>query len=318
MLTCACGARFEVEDTFAGQEVGCPECQQPVKVPARARVPPRTSGYALASVVVALVGAFTPATPVAILLGIAALVSISRNRGRLTGAGFAIFGIILGFVFGGLTLFSLSKDELFGLGGWMRERTLADQIDTSGPLEVVDAAKGFAITRPSEKWGQVPGGRFEDPAISGLQKGADLLLLQVARYAFLDVRSEPARGFGRLDQWEQQVLDDFQPRPRVPPGRRPFPANPDDDDEDDNPFRPPVRASLRESRELPQADGVQGREMVVDVQSAGQAWRFLVRLYRRGGGPVYVVRAYTQARRYDRVEHELRQALDSFRILPGR
>src|SRR4051812_13283476 len=48
-LTCACGARFEVEDTLAGQEVSCPECQQPLKAPALQRVPLRTSGFALAS-----------------------------------------------------------------------------------------------------------------------------------------------------------------------------------------------------------------------------------------------------------------------------
>jgi DNA-directed RNA polymerase subunit RPC12/RpoP len=48
-LSCTCGARFEVEDTVAGQSVACPECQQAIKVlPVRAaRV--RTSGYALAS-----------------------------------------------------------------------------------------------------------------------------------------------------------------------------------------------------------------------------------------------------------------------------
>jgi hypothetical protein len=308
MLTCACGARFEIDDSFAGQEVSCPECQQPVKVPPRQKAAPRTSGYALASVVVALVGAFTAATPLAVGLGVAALVSIRRHRERLTGTGFAIFGIVLGCIFGVLTLLGLSTYELFGLGGHLRERMLAGEVDTSGPLEVVVADRGFAITRPSEKWGQVRAGHLVDDAIGGLQLRRDLLLMQVARYCFVDVRVEAANGQG-LDRWQDDVLAEFQPKPRQPFR---FPA--EDDDEDDV-LRTHTRAELKGSRRLPTADGVEGREMTVDVRRAGQHWRFIIRLYRKGNGPVYVVRAYTQARRLSLVERELNQALDSFRIL---
>jgi hypothetical protein len=316
MLTCACGARFEVDDSYAGQEVRCPDCQQPVKVPARDKAPLRTSGYALASVVLALVGAFTPATLLAVALGIAGLVSIARHRDRLTGTGFAVFGIVLGLVFAALTLFAASTDELFGLGGFLRERTLSQRIDTSGPLEVVDGDDGFAITRPSEKWGKVPGQRSDDPIVSGWQKQLALLLLQPARNAFIDVRNEPGRGF-TLEQWQQQVLDEFTPRPRVPGGRPRAPFG-DDDEDDVDVFALHTRATLVKSEKLGPADGVDRREMVVDVNAAGQHWRFLIRLYRRDRGPVYVVRAYTSARRFKLVEAELRQALDSFRLLPGR
>ncbi len=78
MLTCACGARFEVDDTLAGQDVFCPECQQPLKTPALDRPPQLTSGWALASVVLALVGAFTVVgTILAVLLGFYALLHIA-------------------------------------------------------------------------------------------------------------------------------------------------------------------------------------------------------------------------------------------------
>src|SRR5262249_18323277 len=104
-LTCSCGARFEVDDTFAGQLVSCPECHQSLKTPAPAQGPLRTSGYAVVSAVPALVGAFTILlTIVAVMLGAMALVDIARNRGRCAGFGYALFGILCGLGFTGLTV----------------------------------------------------------------------------------------------------------------------------------------------------------------------------------------------------------------------
>jgi uncharacterized paraquat-inducible protein A len=109
-LSCSCGARFEVEETFAGREVACPECQQPLKAPFPHRVPRRTSGLALASMILAVAGAFTLiGTVLAIACGAAALIHISRHRETLAGAGYAIFGIVWGVVFTGLTLFAYSS-----------------------------------------------------------------------------------------------------------------------------------------------------------------------------------------------------------------
>jgi hypothetical protein len=308
MLTCDCGARFEVEDTLAGQEVACPECQQPVKVPARHKVPLRTSGYALASVVVALVGAFTPAALVAIGLGVAGLVSIRRHRERLTGAGFAVFGIVLGVVFSTLTGLALVLG-FTGLGGYIRERTLATQIDRTGPLKVTDPGAGFEITRPSEKWGKTSVPHLDDVIVDHFQSGRELVLVQPSHYAVVDVQVE--RGaFQPLERWRDDVLAEFNPQRQVPPGR---PHRFDDDE--DIPLN--MRAKLLESRRLEETDR-EGLETVLDVRVFGQQWRFLIRLYRKGNGPVYVVRAYTQARHFAAREAELRQALDSFRILGGR
>jgi hypothetical protein len=307
MLTCDCGARFEVEDTLAGQEVACPECQQPIKVPARHKVPPRTSAWALASVVVALVGAFTPASLVAVGLGVAALVSIARHRERVTGAGFAVFGIVLGGTFALLTWFSLGLN----VGGWVRERTLAPQLDTRGPLEVVQPGKGFAITRPSEKWGQALGGRLDDVVVGGLQKDLALLLVQPAHFAFVDVRVERGAALQSLEQWQDEILHELEP-----PARRARPRGfPPDDDEDNFPALH-QRAQLVQNHRLEEA-GREGREMLVDVQRGGQQWRLLIRLYRKGAGPVYVVRGYSAQRRFAALRAELCQALDSFRILNG-
>ena len=80
-LSCVCGARFEVEEAFSGQSVACPECQQSIKVPLAGRARLRTSGYALASVVLALVGMFTIVlSAIAVVLGFIGLTSIARHR----------------------------------------------------------------------------------------------------------------------------------------------------------------------------------------------------------------------------------------------
>jgi hypothetical protein len=309
MLTCACGARFEVDDTLAGQEVLCPECQQPLKAPALDRPPQVTSGWALASIVCALVGAFTVlGTVLAVLLGFYALVHIARNRQRVAGAGLAVTGICLGILFTVLTVFALTSGDLFGLDSMVRERTMAQQLDTSGPMEIVRGLKGFAITRPTEKWGQVLGNQSGDPAVSSLQHNRDLLLMQAARHAFIDVRTLPAARFKTLDQCESDILAEFDTRQQRP-------QNPLDDDDDED-FGPVMQPRLQSSRPLGMKDGVEVREMIVDVRCAGQSWQFLIRLHRRNNGAVYVVRAYTPRRQLARIKNEMESALDSFRLLP--
>jgi hypothetical protein len=307
MLTCACGARFEVDDTLAGQEVLCPECQQPLKAPALERPPQVTSAWALASVVLALVGAFTVVgTIAAVVCGGIALGSIARNRQRVTGAGFAVFGICLGVLFTGLTGFALSTTDLLGLDAWVRERNMTEQVDTSGPMEVVLGAKGFAITRPTEKWGHVLGNQSDVPGVSGLQRDRDLLLMQVARNAFLDVRAMPRGNARNLDQWQEDILSELESQHRPP----------NHFGEDDEDFAPIQHVQLRASRQLPDKDNAEAREMEVDARCSGQPWHFLIRLYRRKDGGVYIVRAYTPRRRFAQIEGELKTALDSFRLLP--
>jgi len=311
-LTCDCGARFDVEDTLAGQEVSCPECRQPLKAPALQASPVQTSALAIASAVLAMAGAFTVVgTLAAVVLGAAALVSIARHRDRLAGAGLAIFGIVAGCALTPLMVLALTTSELFGLGGWLREKTMADQIDTSGPLEVVVAAQGFAVTRPSEKWGQATGNVLDDPVLAGLQKDRDLLLVQPARNAFVDVRVVRNSKGLTVDGCHPEVVKELESVPDNP-------FLPDGDEDFPQPHRPGRASTVKveSERELPALDGAAGREMVVDIHRAGQAWRFLVRYYKKPGRPLYVTRAYTQKRNFRRVEEELRKALDSFRILP--
>jgi hypothetical protein len=315
-LTCDCGARFEVEDTLAGQEVSCPECQQPLKAPALQALPVRTSALAIASAVLALAGAFTVVgTLAAVVLGIVALVSIGRQRERLAGFGLAVFGVTAGAALTALTLLALTTGEVFGVGGWLREKAMADQIDTSGPLEVV-AAKGFAVTRPSEKWGQATANVLEDPLLAPLQKNRDLLLVQPARNAFLDVRALGRNKRLGIDGGMEEAVRELQNVPE-----NPFLGGAEDDEEMPRHRRPvnEVKKDPAGPHALPPLDGGEGKELAVDVQRAGQAWRCLVRVYsRKSDGALFVVRGYSTARAFRRLEAELRRGLDSFRLLPGR
>jgi hypothetical protein len=255
--------------------------------------------------VLALVGAFTVlGTLAAVVLGVVSLVSIARNRERVAGVGFAAFGILAGCLFTGLTVLALSNSELFGVGSWVRERSMADQIDVDGPLEVVVAGKGFAITRPSEKWGQARNNQVDDPVPSAFQKGRDLLLVQPARYAFVDVRLVAANPLG-----PNLASEDLRPRIKSNPWER----------EDEDGPRPIIgEPQTRKAVDLPPRGDLKVRERELDVRYAGQPWRFLIREYEKTDGQVYLVRGYTQKSRFAHVEDELRRALDSFRVLSSR
>jgi hypothetical protein len=310
-LTCACGARFELEDTLAGQTITCPECQQALKAPALQSAARVTSLLALASAVMALVFAFTIiGSAAAVVVGFMALGRISRNRERLAGAGLALFGIITGLLFTGLTVFALtSGDELFGLGGQIREKVLAEQVDLTGPLEIIDRAHGFAITRPSRKWGVAHNNQIEEPVVHALtEERGDLLLAHLRRILFVDVRTEPAH-VHNLDQCQNELLEAFKG------GQPNLLRHLQDDDDAGGQIRPAGYSNLQ-VRPLPDLENkVQGRELTFDVAIAGQRWPFIVRLY-SARGKIYVVRAFGKGKKsVNQSRPELDQILDSFRIL---
>ena len=307
MLTCDCGTRFEVDDTLAGKDILCPECQQPLTAPATDRPPRVTSAWALASVMLALIGAFTiVGTIAAVVVGLIALRSIARHRDRVTGVGFAAFGICMGVLFTILTFVALNAGDLFGLESWLRERNMAQKVDTSGPLEIGLGVKGFAISRPNEKWGQIHSGSSGDAAVDEVQASLDVLLMQVARHAFVDVRTLPGGNFVTLEKCQEAILAEFNSQPR--------PVNPFDDEDDDRQQRSRV-VHLGPGRSLPMRDGMEGQETQVEVRLADQTWHFIIRLYRRRNGSIYVVRAYAPQRRFAAIKSELESALASFRIL---
>lgn len=69
-------------------------------LPPAAATPPKTSGLAIASLILGFLGIACGVTAiVGLILGIVALVQISKSQGRLTGNGLAIAGVIVSAVF---------------------------------------------------------------------------------------------------------------------------------------------------------------------------------------------------------------------------
>jgi hypothetical protein len=321
-LTCVCGARSELEDTLAGQTITCPECQQPLQAPTLQPTggTRRTNLLALLSAGVALAGAFTPliGQVAAVVLGSMALVRINRRPDREAGAGLALFGIVCGLVFGALMVFALFAGELFGVAGWWREKTLADQVDSSGPLEFSDRIKGFTITRPSRKWGIAVNKDLEDPYIKALtSRSSDLLLVNLNRPILVDVQAETAN-FRSLEEWENSLLEEWRFEEGIDLGfggkgggggrgmRRPMAQR-------ESPFMPKLDESTLRRRNLEVANG-QGRELEMDLMVANQRWHMMIRLYRTQG-KLFVVRAYAHRQKtFKDVRSEIDSLLDSFKI----
>ncbi len=298
-LTCSCGAQFEVADTFAGQTITCPDCQQSVKVPTLQKGAVRTSGYALASTVLSLIGAFTIVlTVVAVVLGLIALRSIARHRRQVTGAGYAVFGIVTGLAFTGLTVVALSRGELIGMDR-LREQLRAGQVDYTGPMEIVRAQDGFAISRPSPRWGVSRGQLAEH-----LLEEGDLLLANLAKDAYVEVNV--TEGLRHLSL--EQCRDDFLSAFHNPNHQGIFQRQ-----------RTSLRMTgfkLRESRRLPPVDGTEGAEMLFEVRLAGQALTYLAHIIKKERSDrVYVVSGWVARRHFGQLEPELRRALESFRLV---
>jgi hypothetical protein len=310
-LTCACGARFEVDEVWAGKTITCPDCSQPVVVPS---LPPAlpVSPLALASTVLALVGAFTlVGSLAAILVGIAALVHVTRQREQVSGFGFAGFGIALGIVGTTFTVIALRSPDLLGLGHAVRSSQWADKVDTRGPLEV--EGKGMRLTRPSRAWGVVKAERrFGHGVVDALrsrQQAPDLLLMQTARFAFVDVTSDQKTNPRSLEDYQALLIEELK-------ADRSLPAEPFEERPANTPRITDVQ--VRQQSPRVQKGNVQVKECVLDVRCGDQNWTLLVRLQMAPGNKLYTLRGYVPRRNFDKpeVEAELRQVLDSFALVP--
>jgi len=299
--TCTCGARFEVEESLVGQTISCPECLRPVRVPLRAKRPIRTSGFALASVMLSVMLTFTVVgTALAIILGVIGLVSIARHRDRVTGAGYAIFGIIWGLIFTCVTLLALSRGEIFGTD-WIRQQVMAGEVDYSGPLEFTAKDDGFAISRPSARWGVA-----RKPLLERLDPSGRVMLVNVLKDTFLSV-SIGRNGATSMAQLRKELIKTFN---ESPPDQF-FGKGPN------NPRRRHYKE--RETHQLPALDGAEVEEIILDGREMGQALTYSVRIIKDDRNQrVFQISAWTQSRRFADVQPEIQKAMDSFRMLQNK
>jgi hypothetical protein len=303
-LTCACGVHLEVDETFAGQTITCPDCQRPLRVPAPDQAPLRTSGLAITSLILALVGAFTLlGTLLAVLLGALALAQINRRRDRLAGKGFAVAGIVLGLVLTGLGLFAYSPVELFGVDHLLRESQWAGKLDYDGPLEVVRASDGYAITRPSKQWGLRHESKSAEtfPRLDAPPRG--LLLINVAEGGYIACVPVAVPDNATLEDCRKRAELEFARLDFGAGGRQAFGLRSD------------VKVEATHTLE-PQGE-TERVEMTITQRTRGQEKTFLVRVVKKPqDGTLYLVAGGGRTDHFARLEPEVRQALDSFRLLP--
>ncbi len=295
--------RLEIDETFAGRTINCPDCNRPLDPSPNRPEPTLTSGYALASFLLALVGAFTlVGTVLAVACGVVALGQIRRSPDQVGGKRFAQAGIVLGTIFTLVTGLAFYTNEFLRVDGLLRTLesagTLAyppgDEVDIklSG---VFDKPRYGTIRRPSPAWGQLPN---RDP---DKEKPDDLLLVNIWEDAYIvcltelleqqpDLSAEACRQLGQQRFLQSDLVARLMHRR---PSLSPAPS--------------------AKERDIKKVRGTDMQEFVLDSRLGGVDWTFLARVA-RDGGQLSIVAGGTRSQRFERLRPEIVQALDSYKV----
>jgi hypothetical protein len=296
-LTCSCGAYLEVDDKFAGQTIHCPDCQKALQVPRLERTVVRTSGLALGSLILALVGAFTVLGPlVAAGLGLLALRQIRQHPDEVAGRGFALSGVVLGGVFTLVGVLAYVASDRIDLEALLTRRRLAGKVEFPEELEVRRHREGFALTRPSDKWGVL---REPNDSNAPVQPQDELKFVNAARDAEILCRPDYVPGHWSLEESSAHVVRNFKD------------------------LFGSTGYTIRSSQRLPSPNDAEMLEMVLDRSQIGGSRTYLVRLIRRKARDrgddrqvqVYLVGGGTRKSRFKRIEPDVKKALESFQLL---
>lgn len=291
-LTCACGVRLEIDPKFAGQIIHCPDCNRPLST-APVKPPARTSGLALASFILALVGAFTlVGTVAAAICGVLALRRLPFSREPLGGRRFVVAGLVLSGVFTVFTLANLATTKILGIDGLLRSLEWAGRIDYGGDLVVNNKGRGdfgiqLSIRRPSSSWGRMVNTNADN------QKADDLVLLnpwEDAQIVCLSMKVNKQDGQDLSQEGLQCFLDSDLARNilGVSPNLSP----------------PPVGKP---------GDGNDAQELTVDFRARGIDRTFLLQVQGEGAR-IMVVAGGTRKSRFARLQPQIRAALESFNL----
>jgi hypothetical protein len=295
-LTCSCGARLEIDDKFAGKTIPCPDCQQPLNTltasPAPKDLP--VSGLALASLTLALVGAFLPPVSLAaIALGVLAVRQIAHRPDRVGGLNFARAGMALGGVFTFIALAAYMSGDVMGVDSLLRQfyqaETLEHKMDAGGIFKIKQSNldHDFGIQRPSSSWAKLkPKGSNQKDLLTLVDLRDD------AHLVCLDFRGEDEQS--AIDKAAERLRgsDLFKnlSKPSDTRGQTPEP----------------------EAKKVPNSPN----EMTLDVQLGGYPRTFLMRVVKMPkGGDILLLAAGTRAARFSRLVDEFRRSFDSFKLV---
>jgi hypothetical protein len=300
-LTCKCGARLDIDEKFAGQLVHCPDCNLPLDTGPPPTKATRTSDLALASLLLALIGAFTiVGTIAAVACGFLALAQIRRAKGEIGGMRFARAGIALGSAFTLVTAALLWSTELLRVDGWLRVIESAGKIDYDLSDEIsIQKSGGFdggsgTIRRPTRAWGRLPN---NDPNIL---KPDDLVLVNLWEDAYILCLTRIDAAGQTLEECRQEGLKSFLESNLI---TRILGRITDD---------APPTGKERDKRDSPNPNDES--VFVFDVRLRSVDWTFLIRVRRVDNNRLTVVAAGTRKSRFDRLEPTFVKALDSFKV----
>jgi hypothetical protein len=296
-INCTCGAHLELDDRFAGQTIACPDCKKPLQAPSLTSPALRTSGLALASLILALVGAFTVVgTIVAVVLGFLALRQIRRQPELLTGKRFALAGMGAGAVLTVVSLFAYFKTELFGLDRLLRMPMWAGKLDYS---ETEIASGGIILKRPNDHWGHYRPKETRDD-FGQTARPEFVILVNLKEDAHAIGFSFPK---GQLpDNFEEAVIAKFLRSELVrllTPKRNSLPDH------------------TESERKQIQMENSRKEELILDVRLGRHERTFWVR-YFPSGDEIFVVAAGARRNRFSALKSQLEQIVESFKESPAR
>lgn len=299
-LTCSCGALLEIDDAFVGQTIRCPDCNMPLATAPRQPEPTQTSGWAVASFLLALIGAFTVVgTLAAIACGSYALARIRSAPSPLGGKRFAQAGIGLGIGFTLITLIALWSADFLKLDGLLRTIESAGVIEYASRDEVsievsgaFDARSG-TIQRPSKAWGRLT---YKDP---NKEKTDDLVLVNLWEDAYIVCLSKWIEPGQTLESCRQEGLQRFLQSELVTRILGHAAA-----------ATPPPTGEERDRTQLP---GSEAQEFLFDMRLGGIHWTFVVRVMREGTR-LTVLAAGTRTSRFSGLRADFIKALDSYKV----
>jgi len=265
--------------------------------------PAQKSGYAVASLILALVGAFTlVGTLAAIICGAMALGQIRRSPQEIGGKRFAQVGILLGIVFSLITLVCLSTTEFLRLDGLLRSIEWAGKIeylrDALVPInqsDGMDLGRSASIKLPSPSWGRCTFKEFDAPK----EKTDDLVLVNLWDDAYLVCLNKWIEPGQTLEVCRQEGQERFLQSELVNKilGRSSVNS-------------PPPTGHDRDRKQIP---GTDTQEFLFDMRLGGMDWTFIIRVF-RDGTRLDIVAGGTRKNRLARLQPEIMKALDSYKM----
>jgi hypothetical protein len=307
-VTCQCGARLEIDEKFLGKEIPCPDCQRPLPTKAPAAPPPldlpdyrRTSGLAVLSLTLALVGAFTlVGTIAAIAIGILALKEIAGKSNKLDGINLARAGIVLGAIFAVITLASMVSPTVFGLDVFLREMALASRLKYSARAlienEITNGKIKIERPAPVESWAEYLGSGQQTANVE-----SDLLILvNVREDAYISCQSSDREFAADPEALEKTALERFHKSELVNLLGK-------------TKGKLASEGKIVESRKPPAAGGT--HEIILDIRIGNQERRCLLLFSTEQNLlKLNVFVGCARKNRFDRMQEQFRKAFETFKV----